>query len=355
MKVAIVGGGINGLSCAWRLAGQDHQVTLFEKGSLLQQSSCASSKLLHGGLRYLENKEFRLVREALHERDAWLSRNVKYAQPIKLVVPIYSDSKRGRWLMGAGLYLYKLLAGKSGYGEYRWLSADELAERDAALDVTDLLGGYEFFDGIMDDYRLGLWVAEQAKNSGAQLFEHTAISTISGDGEVVGENGYTGRFDRVVNVAGPWAVQLCKQSNYEIPYQLDLIRGSHIVLGQHCVQAYFLEVPGENRIFFILPWKGNTLVGTTEVRQELDEPITCSEYEEAYLLKAYNHYRNENMTNSNIVERFSGLRPLVKSADDPTRVSREYVIHRNNKLVTVLGGKWTTSLALARQVSNVIR
>ena len=102
----------------------NHQVTLFEKGGLLQQSSCSSSKLLHGGLRYLENREFRLVYEALHERDSWLARDIKYAQPIKLVVPIYSTSKRGRWLMGAGLYLYKLLAGKSSYSEFSWLSAD---------------------------------------------------------------------------------------------------------------------------------------------------------------------------------------------------------------------------------------
>lgn len=257
--------------------------------------------------------------------------------------------------MGAGLYLYKLLAGNSDYSRFRWLSADELAERDAALVLKNLIGGYEFLDGMMDDYELGLWVAEQAKNSGARLFEHTAISTISELGEVVGDDGTKRHFDRIVNVAGPWAVQLCKQSNCEIPYQLDLIRGSHIVIERACVQAYFLEVPGENRIFFVLPWKGNTLVGTTEVRQELDEPITCSEYEKAYLLDAYNHYRSDTVTTASIVESFSGLRPLVKSAEDPTRASREYIIHRNNKLVTVLGGKWTTSQALARKVSNIIR
>ena len=221
--------------------------------------------------------------------------------------------------------------------------------------MTNLLGGYEFFDGMMDDYKLGLWVAGQARNSGAKLFEHTDISTISDQGEVVGGNGYTGHFDRVVNVAGPWAMQLCKQSKCEIPYQLDLIRGSHLIIDQPCLQAYFLEVPGDNRIFFILPWKGQSLVGTTEVRQELDEPITCSMYEKTYLLDAYNHYRFDNITDASITKSYSGLRPLVKSTEDPSRASREYVIHRNNKLVTVLGGKWTTSLALARQVSNIIR
>jgi glycerol-3-phosphate dehydrogenase len=354
LKVAIVGGGINGLSCAWSLAREKHQVTLFEKDNLMQQTSRASSKLLHGGLRYLENREFRLVREALRERDAWFARDLKYIQPLRLVVPIYNSSRRGRWMMGAGLYLYKLLAGNSCYGDFRWLPADKLAERDPMLNVKGLRGGYEFFDGMMDDYKLGLWVAEQARNAGAQLYDHTAISKISSQGEIAWDNGVE-YFDRVINVAGPWAIQLSKQSNYDIPYQLDLIRGSHIVIGVPCEQAYFLEVPGESRIFFILPWKGKTLIGTTEVRQKLDEPIKCSDYEEAYLLKAYNHYRNENMTRSDIVERFSGLRPLVKSAADPTRTTREYVIHRNNKLVTVLGGKWTTSLALARQVSNVIR
>ncbi len=355
MRVAIVGGGVNGLSCAWTIASKNHQVTLFEKGELMRQTSSASSKLLHGGLRYLENGEFRLVREALHERDSWLKRTPQFAQPLRIIIPIYRTSRRGLWLIRAGLYLYKFLAGNSIYRNFCWLSSKELAKKDPNLVTNDLVGGYEFYDGQMDDYKLGLWIAEQARNMGAELREHTEIISVSEDGKVTDAYGNTNQYDRVINVSGPWAEELCKQSNCEIPYQLDLVRGSHLIIRKLCTQAYILEILNENRIFFILPWKGKTLIGTTEVRQRLDEPIECTKEEEAYLLKIYNHYQTEKVTEDDVTDRFSGLRPLVKSALDPSRATREYIIHRSDRLITVLGGKWTTSLALSKQVAKTIQ
>ena len=147
LKIAIVGGGINGLCSAWVLAQQGHAVELFERDALMQASSCSSSKLLHGGLRYLENYEFRLVREALHERDAWLQRAPQWAQPLRLVLPIYRGSRRSRALVALGLFLYDHIAGRSILPRAQWLSAAELLARDPHLNAEGLLGGYAYSDG----------------------------------------------------------------------------------------------------------------------------------------------------------------------------------------------------------------
>jgi len=260
----------------------------------MKATSRASSKLLHGGLRYLGNFEFRIVREALRERDAWLRRVPELARPLSIVIPIYKTSRTGRFKMGVGLFLYRFLAPRSPHSAYRWLAPHELGP---GVIREGLLGGYEFFDGQSDDYRLGLWVLEQAQTCGVQVRTQTEVVSVSEDGEVARHDApgnsdedtkgavLTEKCDRTVNVAGPWAEALCEASGIEFPFQLDLVRGSHLVLDRPCPQAYLLEVPDEDRLFLVLPWQGNTLVGTTKMRQSIDEPIECSDAEITYLLQ----------------------------------------------------------------------
>jgi len=352
VNIGIVGGGINGLCCAWQLAKQGHQVQLYERGTLMNATSCASSKLLHGGLRYLENREFRLVREALRERDSWIKRVPHLAKPLRLVMPIYRQSRRPAWMIALGLFLYDHLAGKSLLPGARRLSAQELIRRDQNLKTEGLQGGYEFSDGQMDDHALGLWVAVQAEQAGVSIAENTEIAILTTDGHVTTTSGRTHHHDRLINVGGPWAQRLLQQSELESPYELDLVRGSHLIIEHPCTQAYLLETPNDRRVFFILPWKGNTLVGTTEVRQALNEPIECSPEEKRYLLNAWSHYFPD--TRPSVISTFAGLRPLLRSAQDPSKVTREYAIHRTDNLITVLGGKWTTALALADKVTTAI-
>lgn len=354
MRIGIVGGGINGLCCAWVLGQAGHEVDLYERHTLASQTSRVSSKLLHGGLRYLEQYEFRLVREALRERDAWLQRVPTLTKPLRLVLPIYQRSRRGRWLVGSGLFLYDHLAGKSILPSAQWLTAEALLQRDPQLRADGLLGGYAFSDGQMDDYRLALWVAEQAQQAGVVLHEQTEVTAIDTQGHIY-ITGQTHSYDHVINVGGPWAVALLEHSGIPSPYRLDTVRGSHLIIQQECPQAYLLEVPNERRIFFVLPWQGQTLVGTTEVRQAPDEAISCSRAEQDYLLAAYNHYRTTKLDETAISSQFAGVRPLLYSANDPGRATREYAIERNGKLINVFGGKWTTTLALARQVMQQIQ
>ncbi|MBV5329556.1 MAG: FAD-dependent oxidoreductase [Chlorobium sp.] len=350
MDIGIVGGGINGLCCAWALAEDGHCVTLFERDTIMQATSRTSSKLLHGGIRYLENGQFRLVREALHEREAWLSMIPDLVKPLPIIFPKFQNSKRSRLVLDMGFMLYGLFSGSSTLPSSEWLTNIDVQEKVPELSITGLQGGYRYYDVQMDDHLLGNWVAEQCRTLAVQIREQTPIRSVSAQGTLILDDGTQKRFDRVLNVAGPWAEKLLTDSKIHSRHHLDLVRGSHLIIDRLCGHALILEVPDERRIFFVLPWKGKTLIGTTEVRQQLDDAIECNQEEKQYLIDAYNHYFNRRISDVDVVDTFAGLRPLLRSAADPDKVSREYAIQKNEKLITVFGGKWTTARALAKKV-----
>ncbi|MDA9657569.1 FAD-dependent oxidoreductase, partial [Alphaproteobacteria bacterium] len=138
----------------------------------------------------------------------------------------------------------------------------------------------------------------------------------------------------------------------KFPFKLDLIRGSHIILEGQCRQPFFLEVPKDNRFIFILPWKDSTLVGTTEVRQSLNEQIICGKEEKEYLLNAWSYYFPK--IEPKVIDSFAGVRPLIHEPKNPSNITRDYAIHKADNLVTIYGGKWTTALALAKKVVETI-
>jgi glycerol-3-phosphate dehydrogenase len=358
MHIAIIGAGINGLCISWELAKAGHRVTVYERDTVVAHTSSASSKLLHGGLRYLENGEFRLVREALQERQAWFHRAPALAKPLQLTLPIYASSHRGRSLMGLGLWLYDFLARTSHLPNHTWLNRETATARLPELNPTGLRGAYQFWDGQMDDRALGLWVADQNRQAGATIHEQAPVTAVTTDGRLnLATTGEARRYDHIVNAAGPWARHLLHTSNIPSQQDLDLVRGSHLILDRPCPTAYLLEVPDDHRLFFVLSWRHGTLIGTTEVREDYPpgsdpspSPPTPSAGEVDYLLNAYNDYFHQPACSADIRATFAGLRPLVKSAANPGRATREYVLERQGRLTTVFGGKWTTACALARKV-----
>lgn len=338
---------------AWALSQRGHRVELFEKDRLMGATSSASTKLLHGGLRYLETGHFRLVREALQERAWWIAQAPHLAQSIRLFLPAYEKVGRPAWLVRLGLACYDLLAYGSGFPRHRWHDSEDLGDSIPGLKTAGLQGGFSFLDAQMDDLALGLWAADQVRQMGVAIHEEAEVRTVDTSGYLeVGEQKL--HFDCIINVAGPWAQQLLQRSNIPSRYRLDLVRGSHILFDGPCPAGCLLQVPGEKRVFFVLPYDGKILVGTTEVRQDLTASIECSNAEIDYLLRAYNYYFDNAKFRADVVACFAGLRPLIHSASDPGRATREYAIERNGNLISVFGGKWTTARKLGLAVANHI-
>ena len=351
MNIAIVGGGINGICTAYVLSQNNHSVTVFERETVMSQTSRSSSKLLHGGLRYLENLEFRLVKEALNERDYWVSKYHKLTKPIRLTIPVYKNSRRSRLTYGIGLKIYDLLAGEQSLVKSSYTSRKRVLIDHSNLQSDGLIGAFDFSDAQMDDEMLGKYVAAEAQRNGVKILEHVQVDRVKVDGQLV-ISDKTHRFDKIINIAGPWSETLLKRSDIQSPFSLDLVRGSHLVLSEPISRSYLLEIPGDRRIFFVLPWKGKAMIGTTEVRQNIDDPIKCSYDERENLISAFTHYFLNIPTY--VESDFSGLRPLIKSNENPNKATREYALYDNNKLLTVYGGKWTTAIALARKISQRI-
>jgi len=354
-RVAVIGGGINGAGIAWELARKGYEVALFDKGQFGAQTSSATTKMIHGGLRYLERLHFGLVREALHER-AWLLRNAPdLVKPIEILLPIYRDSPRSRFEIRIGLLLYDVLAGRQNIHRHRSLSAAEILDR-APLVKEGLVGGFSYWDAQVDDGRLVRSVVDAAVRDGVVARENTRITRLRADGNqwiVTAASGETSRFDVVVNAVGPWMNELLETNDLRERYRLSLVRGSHLVL-RHRVSDFgaLLQSHTDHRVFFVLPWKGTTLVGTTEVVQKgSPDDVQPSDEEVDYLITRFNRYFREKIDRSAIASAFAGVRPLVGNAIDPTAMGREYRVIRRGNLINVFGGKMTTFMALARRVS----
>lgn len=354
MRVAVIGGGINGAGVAWELARKGYEVTVFERGRCGAQTSSATTKMIHGGLRYLERFHMALVRESLRDR-AWLLEHLpQLVKPIEILLPIYADSPRSRFAIGLGLTLYDVLAGRANIQRHRSRSAKELASM-APLVRDGLRGGFSYWDAQVDDAALVRVVIDSARRDGATIREMTEVIGLRREGKewllhTAGSD--ESRFDMVINAAGPWMNELLKANRIRSRYKLSLVRGSHLVLKRRVSDVgVLLQSISDRRVFFVLPWKGTTLVGTTEVvqRGSLDD-VHPSEEEIDYLISRFNHYIRDGITRQDIASTFSGVRPLVGRKSNPSAIGREYRIQRHGNLINIFGGKMTTFMSLARKV-----
>jgi len=354
VRLAVIGGGINGAGIAWELARRGYDVTLFEKGRCGAQTSSATTKMIHGGIRYLERFHFGLVRESLRDR-AWLLEHLpSLVKPVEILLPVYDDSPRSRFTIRVGLTLYDVLAGRDNIARHRALSADELIER-LPLTRAGLRGGFVYFDAQVDDYALARLVVDSAIHEGATVHEETRVVSLRRNGKewIVGTASGDDRFDFVVNAAGPWMNALLAENRIRSRYRLSLVRGSHLVLKHRVAEAgMLLQSVSDRRVFFVLPWKGTTLVGTTEVMHDGSlENLSATDAEIDYLIARFNRYVRDPIGRDDIASTFAGVRPLVGRSTNPSALARDYRLERRGNLLNVFGGKMTTFRSLAEKAA----
>jgi glycerol-3-phosphate dehydrogenase len=356
----IIGGGINGAGIARDAAGRGLSVAVVEAGDLGGATSSASTKLIHGGLRYLEFYAFGLVRKALAEREVVLDNAPHISWPQGFVLP-HSPEQRPEWMLRAGLFLYDHLARRRVVpGSARIDLRRDLAGRALA---PQWRSGFRYWDGWIDDARLVIANLQDARNRGALVLPRTRVVRASHDGTdwaVTLDDGRMLRAGRIVNAAGPWAETVARAvlGRNDAP-ALRLVQGSHIVTRRIGVgrDAYMLQQP-DGRIIFVIPYEDDfSLIGTTERDIDTPEAAKITEEESDYLLAAANRYLARPLTRDDIVHRFSGVRPLILEAGKGDReTTRDYklVDHDGVPAMTVVGGKITTYRVLAEDVMKRI-
>lgn len=348
----IIGGGINGCAVAREAALNGWSVLLVEKDDLASHTSSASTKLIHGGLRYLETYEFKLVREALQERKRLLKAAPNMIHPLPIVLP-QDNSVRPWWMVRAGLYLYDLLAGFGNLPRSRMLGRKDYALRSP---LKSNATGFLYWDCTVDDARLTILNAVDAHAAGAEIRTRTALVSARRESEswaATLSDGAEVRAKTLVNAAGPWLVDVEGKIGQLRRNSLKLVKGSHIVLpalfeGNH---AYMLQQP-DRRIVFAIPWiDGTTMVGTTEVEVPSPDGPTISPEETSYLLNAANMAFSRQCRLEDISYSWAGVRPLFDDGSGDLRTTtRDYVLEIDKEdalLLNILGGKITTARYLA--------
>ncbi len=358
----VIGGGIYGAWTACDAAQRGLKVAIVERNDWGSGTSQSSSKLIHGGLRYLEHYEFALVRHALAERRV-LSRLAPHlVRPLNFVVPVWKGARVGRLQLLAGLTLYDFLAtGKQPVPRFKSFSKKKLLAAHPYLDEDGLRGGLRYGDCQEDEARMTLFVIAAAQAAGAVCANAVAADSLTFDGErCIGaslrdtETGevYTVKADCVVNAAGPWAHRLPGMGGSDgrqaATLAVKLVKGVHLVMPAipELEDAFLLTAPSDGRVFFVIPWNGRTLVGTTESSVDDATGVGVTEAEAQYLIDAVNALMpGLAWTVEQIIGRFAGVRSLqAEDAESLAAVSREFtVLEPRPGLVWPLGGKYTTA------------
>ena len=360
----VVGGGINGVGIARDAAGRGLRVLLCEKDDLAAHTSSASTKLIHGGLRYLEYYEFGLVRKALKEREVLLRAAPHIISPLRFVMP-HRPHLRPAWMIRAGLFLYDHLSRRELLPGSRSVNLAQHALGQPLQE--DIRRGFVYSDAWVDDARLVVLNAMDARERGARILTRTRLMSAQREGalwqallhsEERGELRVSAR--AVVNAAGPWASELLHQHlHLAARNDVRLVKGSHIVVRKMFDHdhAYIFQNP-DKRIIFAIPYQqALTLIGTTDLEYRDDpDKVRISADETAYLCESVNRYFRQNITPADVLWSYSGVRPLLEQehTGNPSAVTRDYHLELNGDahqapVLSVFGGKITTYRCLAEE------
>lgn len=370
--VIIIGAGINGAGIARDAAMRGLKVLLIEKGDAGGGTSSASTRLIHGGLRYLEHFEFGLVRESLRERETLLRIAPDLVRPLAISIPIYKLSKRGRLTIRAGMIFYDLLSAGKSLPRHRMLSRTETLDRLPGLNPEGLLGSALYYDAQVEfPERLVMENVSSARAFGAKVLTHTRVTNLAArDGKVSGvefvSDAGAAQFAEapvVINAAGPWIDQILERAPVKSPKLIGGTKGSHLIVPPFPGapgNALYVEARSDGRPIFIIPWNKLYLIGTTDVRFEGDpDKVRCEPWEIEYLLSETNHaLPGAHLTSDDILQTYSGVRPLPVAGDkDEQSITRRHFIRQHPQLpnlLSIVGGKLTTYRSLAEECVDLI-
>lgn len=354
LDLIVIGGGINGAGIAADAAGRGLTVGLYEASDYASATSSASSKLIHGGLRYLEHYEFRLVSEALAEREVLLRKAPHIAQPMRFRLP-HRPFLRPAWMIRCGLFLYDNL------GKRTTLPASKTVNlAQSGLLKPEMKVGFEYSDCWVDDARMVLLNVLAAKENGAETRNYCRVEAARREGgvwvvtirDVMTDQTFERKAKALVNAAGPWVKQFFDDGlEQESPRNIRLIKGSHIVVPRihDEPQAYILQNK-DNRIVFMIPYLDKfSIIGTTDVEYKGDpREVAISDDEVDYLIDIVNQHFVQQLTTEDVVWTYSGVRPLCDDeSDSPQAITRDYTLELDAELdqaplLSVFGGKLTT-------------
>ena len=363
--LVVVGGGVNGLAVALQAKLQGWSVFLLENKDLAYGTSNASSKLIHGGLRYLQQGQIAMVKKALKERQQLFDIAPFLIRPVSMLLPVQSVWQQLK--VQLGLWIYDRLANAPKAQQYSMM----ILPKDSIL-KSQYKRALQFIDGQTDDARLVMQLAKTAVDMGVHIRTRSDIAAIEFNEpnktwqlQVVASEqaNYLVQASTIVNCTGPFAQQWFQQHMLVyfpnvIQRQLRLLKGSHILVKSFTDRAYLLPLPNA-RVLFVLPFAGLTMIGTTEQPTTLQQPVRMQAEELLYLLDKVNEFLHQSLSEADVLHSFSGIRPLVEnSASDHSHLSRDYVIEHLNiqdaHLINVYGGKITTFRSLAHDVLTLL-
>ena len=360
--ILIIGGGINGAGIARDASGRNLKVCLVEKNTVGSATSSWSTKLIHGGLRYLENYEFRLVRESLKEREIIKKIAKDIIKPIPFIIP-HIPTQRPKWLIQIGLFLYDKLGGKTSLPKSKKINISSAIPNILKNKYNT---GFEYYDLQVDDKKLVQLNIDDAKKNGAIIFENKTVTDVLRNKDFwsikLNDNTFI-KSKILINASGPWINEVLKKIiKINSKKVIRLVKGSHIItkkLYEHN-KAFTLQNP-DKRIVFVIPYKKNySLIGTTEIEVETPDNPEIDKGEIEYLINTVNNFFIKQISSNDIIDTFSGIRPLIEDFKEASKVTRDYIFdlntsHNNAPLLNIYGGKLTTYRKLSENVIESLK
>lgn len=360
--ILVIGGGINGVGIALDAASRGLSVALVEEKDFASGTSSRSSKLIHGGLRYLEQYDFKLVREALQERELMITTIAPHlVQPVSFIYPLQEKFKE-RTYVGAGMALYDALRGfKRALPWHKHISQKELSEIAPSLRLDLITGGYKYFDAQVDDARHTMMIARTAAKYGAVITTRTRVEEVKREGKrVIGALVRDLENDQVIEVkarvtvmaGGVWTDRLYREFGIKAGYEVRMSKGAHIVVPGSAIRSKTgVIIKTDISVLFIIPWGDKWIVGTTDTDYESDPNTPIATRNDVnYIINQANRVLEPKLNQNQVIGVFAGLRPLISTNEDSktTDLSREHVVdHPVPGFVSIAGGKYTTYRVMA--------